>query len=131
MPKPSILKKTLSVFLFVFGVLTIKSGGDVLFFSPEAQAAAGDFVPFVLWSNFVAGFFYVAAAVGIFLKKPWATKLTIGIAIFTLILFAVFGLHIYFGGAYETRTLWAMVLRSAVWVTASILILKASQNKTP
>jgi len=40
----------------LFGLLTIREGGAVLFVDGAARVAAGDFVPFVLWFNFLAGF---------------------------------------------------------------------------
>ena len=49
----------------VFGALTVTSGGKVLFGSEATRAAAGAYVPFVLWFNFLAGFAYVAAGVGL------------------------------------------------------------------
>ena len=52
----------------LFGALTIFSGGRALFGGAEARAAVGAAVPFVLWFNFLAGFAYVAAGVGLFLR---------------------------------------------------------------
>jgi hypothetical protein len=40
----------------------------------------------------------------------------IGIAATTLIVFAAFGWHVVTGGAYETRTVVAMTLRSSIWL---------------
>jgi hypothetical protein len=57
----------------VFGVLTIVSGGRVLF--GDGAAAAGSYVPYIVWFNFVAGFAYVAAAIGLWLRRPWAAGL--------------------------------------------------------
>lgn len=48
-----------------FGLLTIKEGGTVLFGNEASRATAGNYVPFVLWSNFLAGFAYVVAGVGL------------------------------------------------------------------
>ena len=100
-----------------FGVLTIKSGGAVLFIDGEARLAAGDYVDFVLWFNFCAGFAYIMAGVGLWLRKNWATGLAITIAAATLLVFAAFGVHVLMGGHYEVRTVVAMVLRSTVWLT--------------
>ncbi len=50
-----------------FGMLTIKSGRQVVFGNIAARVAAGNFVPFVVWFNFLAGFVYVAAGVGLWL----------------------------------------------------------------
>ncbi len=48
-----------------FGLLTIKEGGTVLFGDEVASAAAGSYVPFVLWFNFLAGFSYAVAGAGL------------------------------------------------------------------
>lgn len=99
-----------------FGALTVKSGGAVLFFDGEARIAAGHYVGFVLWFNFLAGFAYIAAGLGLWLGKGWATGLAIAIAVTTLLVFAAFGIHVLMGGNYEVRTVIAMSLRSTVWV---------------
>ena len=106
----------LAVFAAIFGFLTLKSGGEVLFIDGAGRARAGHFVPFVLWFNFLAGFAYVAAAVGIYLQRSWATPLAFGIAVLTLVVFAAFGVHILMDGEYEIRTVGAMTLRSVVWI---------------
>lgn len=100
----------------LFGILTIKSGGQVLFGDETYRVAAGHYVPFVLWFNFMAGFAYLIAGVGIALSKQWSVWLSLLIAASTLLVFAALGLHIYADGAYETRTVAAMTLRSTVWV---------------
>ncbi len=99
----------------IFGMMTIKSGGSVLFIDGEARLAAGNYVDFVLWFNFLAGFFYVATGIGIWLDKAWAPKAAITIAALTLLVFAAFGVHILNGGEYEQRTVIAMSMRTLVW----------------
>ena len=99
-----------------FGLMTIKSGGTVLFTNSEVRIAAGNYVDFVLWFNFLAGFAYIISGIGLWLNKYWATKLAIGIAAATIVVFAVFGLHILMGGTYEMRTVVAMILRSAICI---------------
>ena len=105
-----------SILAGVFGVLTIQSGGVVLFIDGEARQAAGNYVPFVLWFNFCAGFGYVVAAIALWSMRPWSIWLCALIAGSTVAVFAALGLHIFSGGAYETRTVLAMILRSAVWI---------------
>jgi hypothetical protein len=104
-----------------FGLLTIKEGGTVLFGDEAARAAAGNYVPFVLWFNFVAGFAYVIAGAGLWMKWRWAVWLAVAIAAATAFVFAAFGAHIYAGGAYEMRTVIAMSLRTLVWVTIAVI----------
>jgi hypothetical protein len=109
----------------VFGALTILSGGRALFGGPEATAAVGAAVPFVLWFNTLAGFAYVAAGLGLLARRRWAFPLSVAIAAATIVVFAAFGLHVLQGGAFEMRTVWAMTLRAAVWLVIAVLVYRA------
>jgi hypothetical protein len=100
-----------------FGILTVLSGGRVLFGGEAARAAVGNAVTFVLWFNFTAGFIYVIAGIGLFLWRRWAAPLSAAIAISTLVVFVAFGWHVATGGAFEMRTVGAMTLRSGFWVS--------------
>lgn len=111
-----------------FGALTVVSGGRVLFGPEAARTAAGQYVPFVLWFNFLAGFAYLAAGVGLWLWRPWAAWLALAIAAATALVFAAFGLHIAAGGAFELRTVAAMTLRTALWVAIAALALRAQRR---
>ena len=113
-----------SVVAIVFGLLTIKSGGAVLFIDCAGREAAGNYVPFVLWFNFCAGFLYLAAGGGLLMQKKWAAKLSIVIAVATIIVFALFGLHVMNDGLYESRTVIAMSIRTLVWTSISIFVYK-------
>jgi hypothetical protein len=105
----------------VFGALTLWSGGRALFGGTAARAEVGNAVGFVLWFNFLCGFFYVFAGIGLFLWKRWAAPMSAGIAVATLIVFVAFGWHVAAGGAFEMRTVWAMTFRSGVWIVIAIL----------
>lgn len=104
----------------LFGALTIWVGGRALFGGAATRAAVGNAVGFVLWFNFLCGFFYVLAGIGLFLWKDWAAPLAAGIAVATLLVFVAFGLHVAMGGAFELRTVAAMTLRSGVWIAIAI-----------
>lgn len=103
-------------FAIAFGLLTIFAGSRALFGGPEARAAVGDAVPFVLWFNTLAGFFYVAAGFALWQAHAWAARLALLIALATLLVFAAFGVHVALGGAFEMRTVMALTLRSLVWL---------------
>ncbi|WP_041376241.1 hypothetical protein [Polymorphum gilvum] len=100
----------------LFGILTLVSGGTALFGAPAARARFGDTVAFVLWFNFLAGFAYVAAGIGLFRRRRWSAWLSVAIAVATIAVFAAFGLHVAGGGAFEPRTVAALFLRTAVWL---------------
>ena len=105
----------ISLVAILFGLLTIKSGGMVLFVDGPDRVAAGNYVPFVLWFNFIAGFFYILAGIGLWFTQRWAVWLAGVIVISTLVVFALLNLHIYNDGLFEFRTVIAMSLRSVVW----------------
>jgi len=113
--------KIIALIAIAFGLLTLKSGGEVLFIDGAGRAAAGNYVPFVLWSNFLLGFLYILAGIGIWMQKRWGAWLAILIALVTLIVFAAFGWHINNGGLFEARTLKAMILRSSVWTVIALV----------
>lgn len=107
-----------------FGLLTILSGGTVLFGGAPAQQAAGAVVPVVLWFNFLSGFAYVLAGIGVALRRPWAGPLALALVAGIAAVFVLFGLHVARGGAYEMRTLGAMTLRLAVWSLIAVIALR-------
>jgi hypothetical protein len=104
-----------TIVAIIFGLLTIKSGGSVLFIDGIDRENAGNYVPFVLWFNFTAGFLYILSGAGLFMEKSWAAWLSIFIATATIITFSALGLFILNDGLYETRTIGAMSLRTIVW----------------
>lgn len=113
--------RAISVVAVGFGLLTIKEGGAVLFGSASARNAAGNYVSFVLWFNFLAGFAYVIAGAGLWLRRRWAVSLAAAIAVATAAAFVAFGAHIYAGGAYESRTVVAMIFRTLVWAALAAI----------
>lgn len=108
----------------LFGLLTIGSGGRVLFGGPAAAAAAGDAVPFVLWFNFLSGFVYVLAGIGIALGRRWSVMLSVGLVAAIAAVFALFGLYVFQGSAFEMRTVGAMSLRLIVWVAVAAVAVR-------
>lgn len=120
--------KIVGVVATAFGILTIFSGGTALFGGLEARAAAGNAVPFVLWFNFLAGFAYVVAGIAILVRKRIAFPLSVAIFGATLLVFGALLVHVLMGGAYEQRTLIAMVFRTAVWLAISIAVRPAGPS---
>lgn len=121
LPARGALLTIVSIVAVVFGLATIRAGGLVLIGNEAARQSAGDYVPFVLWFNFLAGFLYVAAGIGLWLRRRWAVWLAAVIAAGTLVVYASFGIHIANGGLWERRTLAALTLRSTVWVVIAAI----------
>ncbi len=110
-----------AIVALAFGALTVLSGGRALFGSAEAQAAVGNAVPFVLWFNFLAGFAYILAGIGLFLRHSPAVWISIGIFASTALVALAFAVHMMQGGAFEMRTVGAMILRTGVWAGISVI----------
>ena len=103
----------------IFGALTVISGGRALFGSDAARAAMGDVVPFVLRFNFMAGFAYILAGIGLLRRERSAVWISLAILATSFLVMLAFGLHIQQDGAYEMRTVAAMTLRIAIWAVIS------------
>ena len=118
----------ISIVAVLFGIATIKEGGSVLF-TETGKQGAGNYVPFVLWFNFIAGFAYIMAGVDMFRLKSCSRRLALVIAISTSILFVALGIHIFNGGLYEFRTVIAMTIRSGLWIFIAALAFRANALK--
>ena len=126
------LLQVFAVIAIIFGVLTVFSGGRALFGDAQARASVGYAVDFVLWFNFCAGFVYVLTGVGLWLKRRWAAGAASVLAVATALVAAAFGWHVMSGGAYEMRTVGALVLRLMFWlVVATVALRTAKLAKTP
>lgn len=125
-PQHNTWSRLLSLLAIGFGLLTLREGGAVLFIDGAARQAAGHYVPFVLWFNFFAGFFYIAAGVGLWLRRHWAAWLALAIAAATALVFLAFGVHVALGGTWEQRTVVAMTLRTLVWVGIATIAWRGS-----
>jgi len=123
-PTKPLLIVSLALIATLFGMATIREGGTVLF-TDEGKQGAGSFVPFVLWFNFFAGFLYILAGIMLFRLKSCSRKLSSAIAIATILVFILFGIHILNGGAFEMRTVAAMTLRSGLWIAIAYFAFRA------
>ena len=121
--------RSAAIFAVLFGVLTIVSGGTALFGSEEAKAMAGNTVAFVLWFNFLAGFLYVVAGIGLHAWRPWASRLALLIAVANMLVLLAFTVHVFSGYVYEMRTVWAMLFRCGVWITIAMVAFKFTPPK--
>ena len=122
------MKKTiLLIFLILFGAVTVFMSSSVLFDWFGIRAKEGNYVPGIVWANFVCGILYVVAAYGIMYHQIWARfPLTIALIILILAYIGLF-IHINNGGLYETKTIGAMAFRigvTAIFILVTTKILK-------
>jgi hypothetical protein len=120
----------MAIAAIVFGVLTVLTGSRALFGSLESRADFGNAVPFVLWFNFLAGFVYIVSGAGLLRCRHWAVYTSLFVAVSTILVFVAFGVHVIGGGAFERRTIGALMIRSLFWTAVTIVSMRA-MKRTP
>lgn len=123
-----IWKKSLGIVAVVFAAITLFKSGGVLFGQQSARDAVGDFVPFVVQFNFVAGFFYLLTGIGIFLGRGWALGLSILLTVATLITTVLFARHLSAGGAFEMQTVGALGIRAVFWIVVAVVLWRTGRR---
>ena len=116
-----ILPYVLAIILAGFGLLTLFLSTSVIFDLFGIRAKEGNYVLFVVWSNFISSILYLFAAYGFIKNKKWTAKL---LGISTLILIAAFiglKIHVSSGGIYEEKTIGAMIFRISVTLVFAII----------
>ncbi|WP_262266328.1 hypothetical protein [Microvirga yunnanensis] len=94
------------------GLLTVLSGGMSLLVgrtTGEETAAS-----LLFWLDLAAGFACVVTGAGLLARRAWAVWSASVIALATVAAFGALGFHILQGGAYATRTIAAMMLRTVI-----------------
>lgn len=111
----------LATILTGFGLLTLFLSTSVIFDLFDIRAQEGNYVLFVVWSNFISSILYLLAAYGFIKSRNWTATL-LGISILILIS-ALIGLeiHVDSGGVYEAKTFSAMIFRIVVTLAFAII----------
>ena len=109
-----------------FGLLTLVSGGRALFGGVDMGAV----VPFVLWFNFLAGVAYIVGGVLLWRSHRLALSVALAILIASAAVFLALGLHVFWGGAYEARTVGAMTFRTGFWAAMAWIARQPLQTGT-
>ena len=108
--KKAILYLVIAV-LTGFGLLTIFLSTSVIFDLFDIRTKEGNYVLFVVWSNFISSFIYLISVYGLLSSKNWTFR-ALGLATLILtIAFVGFLFYIQSGGIHETKTISAMVFR--------------------
>ena len=97
--------------LAAFGLVTLFLSTSIFLDLFDIRAKEGNYVLFVVWSNFISSIIYLFAAYGFIKYKQWTTKALLSSAL--ILVLALIGLfvHIATGGVYETKTIGAMIFR--------------------
>lgn len=104
-----------------FGLLTLFLSSSVIFDLFGIRAKEGNFVLFVVWSNFISSLLYLIAAYGLVKRKKWTISLLLISTIILIIAFIGLKIHANSGGLYETKTVGAMIFRVSVTLVFTII----------
>lgn len=112
---------SLAFILTAFGLLTLFLSTSVIFDLFGIRAKEGNYVLFVVYSNFISSIIYLFAAYGFIKRKKWTTTI-LGLS-FLILIVAFIGLnfHINSGGIYEIKTFNAMIFRTAITLVFTII----------
>jgi len=120
----SIMKKIIlylvTAVLTAFGLLTLFLSTSVIFDLFDIRSKEGNYVLFVVWSNFISSFLYLVAVYGLLTSKKWTCKILGLSAIILTVAFIGFLFYIQSGGIHETKTIGAMVFRIALTVAFTL-----------
>lgn len=118
--KPGILKIATTI-LVLFALVTLFMSSSVIFDLFGIREKEGNYVLFVVISNFLCAFLYLISAYGLYFQKKWTTSL-LGVSLGILFLsFAGLIWHINTGGMYEEQTVKAMLFRMGITLMFTIL----------
>ena len=105
-----------SLILAGFGLLTLFLSSSVIFDWFGIRAKEGNYVLFIVWANFISSLLYLISTYGFLKIKSWTFKaLSVATVILVVALIGLF-IHIYSGGIYETKTVFAMLFRISVTI---------------
>jgi hypothetical protein len=108
----------------LLGLLSLFMTTSVIFGLFHIREKEGNYVLFVVIANFLCAFLYLIAGYGFFTKKNWTTMIlnfAVGILI---IAFIGLGIHIYSGGIYEHKTIYAMMFRTFITIAFLLVSFK-------
>ncbi len=123
-----IIRYLSATILIGFGLLTLFLSTSIIFDLFSIRAKEGNYVLFIVWSNFISSIFYLFSAYGFLKSKSW-TKILLGIASVILIIsFISLKLYISNGGIYETKTVDAMIFRISLTIAFLLIAYFTIQN---
>lgn len=125
----NIFLKILTVLLILFALLTLFLSASVIFNLFGIRAREGNYVPLVVWSNFISSILYLAAAYGLLKIKKWPVWLLVISAIILVAAFIGLKIHISEGGLYEAKTVNAMIFRIGLTILLAVASYFLLQNK--
>ena len=116
MKKKLLIKTIATIILIAFALLTLFLSSSIIFDWFGIREKEGDFVLFIVWTNFLCSLLYLAAAYGFIKRKQWPFNVLMIALILLSVAFIGLLVHISLGGLYETKTVGAVVFRIVITI---------------
>lgn len=97
--------------LVFFGLLTLFLSSSIIFDLFGIREKEGNYVLFIVWTNFICSLIYLSSVYGFIKRKKWTFPLLVISLAILMIVFLWFLEYINSGGLYETKTIGAMIFR--------------------
>jgi hypothetical protein len=130
MKKNKIFRYLISIALIAFALLTLFLSSSVLFDWFGIRAKEGNYVPLVVWANFIASLLYLFATYGYIFLKKWSFSVMVFAAIVLALAYIGLFIHINNGGLYESKTVGAMLFRILITLLFAAMIYWNLKKKT-
>ena len=125
----------LAAFLTIVGLVSMFMTFSVIFDLFEVRKQEGNYIPMVVYGNFICSFLYVIAAYYIFKENDLSTIYLFFAVLLLLITYAYMLYHIQSGKPYEMKTVFAMLGRTSLTIVyaaiAWYLFSRVRKLKTP
>lgn len=118
MKKNKVFRYVLGIVIIAFASVTVFMSSSVIFDWFGMRESQGDYVPFIVWTNFIAGLIYLISAFGFIKAKKWTFWILATTTVLLIFALIILVLYIDEGGIFKVETLWAMgfrILLSAVF----------------
>ena len=110
----TLVQKIVTSVIMVFGLLTLFMSSAVIFDLFDIRDKEGNYVLFIVWTNFISGLLYLFVVWGLLKQYSWTTNVLALISLILIISFVALFVYINKGGIYETKTAYAMLFRIVV-----------------
>ena len=107
---------TISIILVIYSLITLFLSSSLLLDLFDVRMQNKNYVDFVVWGNLMCGILYLISSFGFLKSKNWAIKPLISAVIILITVFIGLQFHINAGGAYQEKTLGALIFRLVITI---------------
>ena len=112
----NIIMKVSAVLVGILGVVSLFMTASIIFDLFEIREKEGNYVPFIVYANFVCSFLYLYCSYGFFTKNKWTTICMFTAVGILIVAYIALIIYIQVGGIFEMKTVKAMLGRISLTI---------------